>query len=161
GDAEVQHLHLAAGHHDVGRLDVTVHQPRAVGHLQALTHCRRDPGRLGWRQDPCLIQDLPQRAARHQLHHNERGAVIDAALDRPPPPGVPARGAARPPPSTPPPTPPPPRTLGPGPLPPPPAPHPPPPAPPHRRHAAGTQHHPQHIPAAQDLRSGHHGTVLH
>src|SRR5262249_56396295 len=47
------------------------------------------------------------------------------------------------------------------PLPRPPPPQPPSRPPPHRRHAAGTQHLPQHIPAAQDLRSRHHGTVLH
>ena len=76
GDAEVEHLDLAApGHVDVGRLQVAVDHAALVGRLQRRRDLPRDGQRFVDRQRP-LAQLARQVLAMDQLHGQEAGAFL-------------------------------------------------------------------------------------
>jgi hypothetical protein len=82
GDAEVKDLDLAAvGQRDVGWLDVAVHQPSRVRHLQGFADRSGDADRLARGQHAGLVQDLPQGPARDHLHDDERRRFVDPRVE--------------------------------------------------------------------------------
>ena len=76
-EAEVEHLHAAvAGDHDVGRLDVAVDDAARVRGARARRRfCTRNSSAFAHRQRPVREQPVERRAI-HQLHRDERDAVV-------------------------------------------------------------------------------------
>ena len=71
GDAEVHHLHVAgAGEHDVGRLDVAVHDALLVAVGQRGEHAVGDLHRALGHQPVAGGEQLAQRRALDVLHHD-------------------------------------------------------------------------------------------
>ena len=71
GDAEVRQLDPALRCHEhVARLDVTVHEAGLVGVRQRGGHRSSDDERLVDAQATRLVEQRPQRAPRHELHHD-------------------------------------------------------------------------------------------
>ena len=68
GDAEVDEHDGIVVDDDVGRLDVTVDDPGAMGGSQHVGDARSDAHRLGGRHRTAA-QELAQVGARHQVHH--------------------------------------------------------------------------------------------
>jgi len=75
GQAEIEHLHAAvARHHDVGGLQIAMHDALLVSGSQRIGDPNRHREDLFYRQPAC--QDLPvQRLAFHQLHRQEMHAA--------------------------------------------------------------------------------------
>jgi hypothetical protein len=100
GDAEVEQLHVAAaGHEDVARLDVAVHDPGPVGDLERVGGRGHDPDRLRRRQRAGARQPGGQALPAQQLHDEVGAAGVLAEIQDAGDPGVrqPARRPCLPP----------------------------------------------------------------
>jgi hypothetical protein len=84
-DAEVHDLHLAGrGEHDVRRLDVAVHDPGGVGHLERRADVGGQLERPLGEQPALVVDDVAQRATGDELHDDVRDAVrvLAGVVDR-------------------------------------------------------------------------------
>jgi hypothetical protein len=81
GNAEVHEAGVAARvEHDVGGLEVAVHDARLVHRLQALRHLHREVvGQVGVEGAPLAQQALEVRAL-HELHRDEEEATVLAVV---------------------------------------------------------------------------------
>ncbi|MCY1013979.1 hypothetical protein OV079_52340 [Nannocystis pusilla] len=78
-EAEVQHLDRAVvAHHHVGRLEVAVHETRAMGRLEPAAGA--DERRHDRAPRPVLLRPRVEGRAAHELHGDEHLAVVLADL---------------------------------------------------------------------------------
>jgi hypothetical protein len=84
GDAEVEHLDLAAGgQEDVAGLDVAVDDPGAVGRLERVGNGGHDPDRLRRGHRPGAVETGGQALALEQLHDQVGAPVLLTQVEHP------------------------------------------------------------------------------
>ena len=82
GDAEVGELHEAVvAHHDVGRLDVAVHDPGLVRDAERERGLPHDRAHLARRERAALVEDRRERLAGDELHDEEGETLVLAVVE--------------------------------------------------------------------------------
>ena len=82
GDPEVENLHRARLEaHDVGRLDVAMHDAHRMGVVQAGADILEDRQLLPDADDALLPDELQQRLPQHVLHRDERTILVLADIE--------------------------------------------------------------------------------
>ena len=77
GDAEVHHLDgPALGNHQVGRLEIAMHDAAAVRVAERVEHLHAEVRGLRRRQRPEPIRQLVERLAADELHHHQQLVVL-------------------------------------------------------------------------------------